>query len=260
MLTNKADTYVTPDIRPGMLARLFTTLAFYLGAISIVFRASFKASRGRYDFDDWSRSSQEIADLTESVGGRITIEGLNNLRSVEGPCVVVANHMSTLETFLLPAIINPVKNITFVVKQSLVEYPVFKHVMRASKPITVTRLNPRDDLKMVFEEGMRMLSEGRSVVIFPQTTRSNKFDPSKFNTIGMKLAVKASVPVVPLALITNFWANGKLLKDYGRIHPRRTVRFCFGRPITIKGKGHAEHQDVVDFVQSKIEGWINEQG
>jgi 1-acyl-sn-glycerol-3-phosphate acyltransferase len=39
--------------------------------------------------------------------------------------------MSTLETFVLPYLIAPHRPMTFVVKKSLVEYPVFKHVMRA---------------------------------------------------------------------------------------------------------------------------------
>jgi len=78
--------------------------------------------------------------------------------------------MSTLETMVLPCIISQFRDSTFVVKQSLVDYPVFKHIMRSRDPITVGRTNPRDDLKAVFEGGEARLRAGRSIVIFPQTT------------------------------------------------------------------------------------------
>ena len=256
MLNNTADTYTSPATRAGIISGLIPTIVFYLKAVYVVIKASIKAKRGKYSLDDWALSSQETIDMVECVGGKITIEGLDNLRSIEGPCVIVANHMSTLETFLLPSIIYPIRNLGFVIKQSLTEYPVFKHVIKASLPITVSRTNPRDDLKAVFEKGGAMLAEGRSVLIFPQTTRSDTFNPEKFNTIGVKLAARSSVPVVPLALITNFWANGRTFKDYGKIYPDRPVRLCFGKPIIIEGKGSKEHHQIVEFIKGKIDGWL----
>ena len=256
LLNIKADTYTSPDFKAGVISRLIPTIVFYCKAIAIVIRASIKAKVGKYTLEDWARSSQEVFDMTEHVGGKVTIEGLDNLRNIEGPCVIVANHMSTLETFMLPGMISPIKNLSFVIKHSLTEYPVFKHVIRASLPITVTRTNPRDDLKSVFEKGGAMLKEGRSVLIFPQTTRSNTFDPEKFNTIGVKLAARSSVPVIPLALVTNMWANGKTFKDYGKIYPHRPVRYCFGKPIKIEGKGSKEHAEIVNFIQGKVDSWL----
>ena len=163
--------------------------------------------------------------------------------------------MSTLETMVLPCIISQFKDSTFVVKQSLVDYPVFKHIMRARNPITVGRTNPRDDLKAVFEGGEERLKAGISIVIFPQTTRTEVFDPAQFNTIGIKLAKKANVPVVPIALKTDAWGNGKYLKDYGKVDVSKKVWFAFGKPLTITGRGDAEHQQIIDFISGKLKEW-----
>ncbi len=157
----------------------------------------------------------------EQVGVSIEIDGIDNFRTFDGPCVFIGNHMSTLETFVLPVLIAPIKDATFVVKQSLVEYPVFKYVMRARDPVTVGRSNPRDDLKAVLEGGTERLKAGISIIIFPQTTRLAAFDRDQFNTIGIKLAKRAGVPVVPIALKTDAWGNGALSRiSAGSTRPR----------------------------------------
>jgi 1-acyl-sn-glycerol-3-phosphate acyltransferase len=166
--------------------------------------------------------------------------------------------MSTLETFVLPVIIAPIKDATFVVKQSLVEYPVFKYVMRSRNPITVGRSNPRDDLRAVLEGGVERLKAGMSIIIFPQTTRTPVFAKEQFNTIGIKLAKRAGVPAVPIALRTDAWGNGRHLKDFGRIDPAKTVHFAFGKPLVIKDRGDEEHEQIIDFITGKLDEWARE--
>ncbi len=247
--------YRTVPSSPSFFARLFPALSFYSNLLRIVFSASSEAKRGNYGDEEWSQSSLETLRAFESVGGIVRVTGTDNFRSLDGPCVFIGNHMSTLETFVLPVLIQPFKRVTFVVKQSLVEYPVFKYVMRSRDPITVGRTNPREDLKAVLEGGEARLKAGTSLIIFPQTTRSEVFDPAQFNTIGVKLAKRAGVPVVPVALLTNAWGNGKYLKDYGRIDPSKEVRFAFGEPMAVQGRGDEEHAKIIAFITEKLKTW-----
>lgn len=257
-LTYENNTYRTSPARISLPAKMFPSLIFYYQEIMIVLRGSAKAKRGHYDTADWSKSSLAALRALERVGVDIEITGIDSFVSVAGPCVFIANHMSTLETFILPAIIAPVKDVTFVVKQGLVDYPIFKHIMRSRNPITVGRENPRDDLKAVLEGGTERLKSGRSVIIFPQTTRTPVFDPSQFNTIGIKLAKKAGVPVIPIALKTDAWGNGKYLKDYGRIIPSKRVHFAFGKPLMIRDRGTEEHNEIIRFISEKLKEWERE--
>ena len=96
------------------------------------------------------------------------------------------------------------------VKESLLKYPFFGPVLGSREPIVVGRSNPREDLVAVLEGGEARLKQGRSVIVFPQSTRSSVFDPAHFNTIGVKLAKRAGVPVIPVALKTDAWGNGNL--------------------------------------------------
>jgi 1-acyl-sn-glycerol-3-phosphate acyltransferase len=189
---------------------------------------------------------------------RIEITGMNNIKRFGGPAVFIGNHMSTLETMVLPCIIQPVKEATFIVKKSLLTMPVFGHIMRSRDPVVVGRVNPREDLKTVLEEGVKRLKAGRSVIVFPQSTRSVVFDPEEFNSLGIKLASRAGVPVVPVALKTDAWGIGKHVKEFGPVDTGEKVHFAFGEPMTVAGRGVEEHQKVVRFIQQKIEEWSKE--
>ena len=249
------DTYRTPSRQPSLAARMAPSFIFYYHAFMIVFRGSSLAKRGRYGTAEWCQSSLATLRALEQVGVNVEITGIDSIRGLDGPCVFLANHMSTLETFVLPVIISSFKDSTFVVKQSLVDYPVFKHIMRSRDPITVGRSNPRDDFKAVMDGGVERLRAGRSIIIFPQTTRTPVFDHESFNTIGMKLARKANVPVVPIALKTDAWGNGKFLKDYGKISPEKRVYFAFGKPMTVSDRGTEEHAAIIEFISRKLKEW-----
>ncbi len=256
-LTFIEDKYETGVIKINLFSKTSPTLFFYSKLLPIVMDASIKAKRHVYDDQEWVRSSLKIIRLLESVGVQINIEGISNIENLKEPCVFVANHMSTLETFALPAIINPIKKITFVVKDDLIKYPVFKHVMISRNPIVVSRKNPREDLKAVIGGGTERLRSNISIVIFPQTTRANYFDPHQFNTIGIKLAIKANCPIIPIALKTDAWGTGKFIKDFGKINPSKKVYFAFGRPMWIKGRGVEEHNKVIEFISTKLKDWGN---
>jgi 1-acyl-sn-glycerol-3-phosphate acyltransferase len=238
--------------------RIFPTFGFYCRFLSVVFKACAKAKRHQYDDGEWYQSSYTIFRALERAGVDFEISGidhLRHLRNLDTPCVFIANHMSTLETVILPFIIRPFRQVTFIVKESLMTYPVFKHILRTRHPIVVNRVNPRQDLKTVMKEGKSLLDKGVSVIVFPQTTRSRSFDPELFNSLGVKLAARANVPAVPLALITDAWENGRWLKDFGRVNPSRKVLFAFGQPLEASGKGTDAHAQVIDFIGGMVRQW-----
>jgi len=259
MLTKKLQfsnsVYQTAPRRIFPFSKAFPSLSFYSKFLAIVFRASQKAKRGKYDNPAWCKSSYGVLRSLEKKGVKFEISGINFIEQIEKSCVFIGNHMSMMETVVLPIIIQPIRDVTFIVKQPLLDYPVFKHVMRSRDPIAVTRTNPRQDLKDVINGGIDRLNRGISIIVFPQTTRTNLFDPNQFTTIGVKLAQKANVPIVPLALKTDAWSNGKRLKDFGKINPSKKVCFAFGEPMWVKSRGSEEHQVIIDFIQKKLQEW-----
>jgi 1-acyl-sn-glycerol-3-phosphate acyltransferase len=254
-LDYKNGSYKTPHRRIFPLWKALPTLGFLRYVLPTVMRAGARAKWGTFDTTGWAKSSLEVLRALENIGVTIEITGIDHFGKLNGPCVFLSNHMSTLETFVLPVVIASIKPVTFVVKEALVDTPVFKYVMRSRDPVTVGRTNAREDLRAVLEGGTDRLNAGISIVIFPQTTRFLDFDPKTFNTIGIKLAKKAGVPVVPVALKTDAWGNGKHFKDFGRMDPTLPVHFAFGEPLWIKDRGTEEHTKVLEFIKNKLDEW-----
>ena len=252
------DVYRTDSKTVSLLARICPTLAFYGRFLGVVLRSGAKAKRGQYGNAQWCQSSLDVLRALESTGVRVEISGIKHVQQPEGPCVLIGNHMSMLETTVLPAVVQPVRDVTFIVKQSLLDYPVFRHIMRSRDPIAVTQTNPRHDFKAVMEGGLDRLKRGISIIVFPQGIRTRCFDPAQFNTIGVKLAQRAKVPIIPLALVTDAWRNGKYFRDLGRIDPSRRVRFAFGEPMSVQGRGTDEHQAIIRFIEGKLREWKKE--
>ena len=251
-------TYHTPEKESLSIAEkilLDSRIYFTLKYASVVLRTRKEAIRMVYDTKAWTDSSFEILRFIEKIGGIFHITGMEYFTQSPGSVLFISNHMSTLETMILPSIIGPHKELTFVVKESLVKHPLFGDVMRSRNPIVVGRTDPRKDLEAVMNGGVDRLNNGISIVIFPQSTRSVEFKPEDFNSLGVKLAKKAGVEVVPIALKTDFWGNGKLIKEIGPMDHHKQIHIKFGEPMKITGNGKEENQRIIDFIQSSLKEW-----
>jgi len=252
-----ADEYRTSVAGAGVPARLpwFPRLSFGFLTVRACFASHRSIRRGEYTNEVYREHSLRVFKALERSGGKITVTGLDGFRSFAGPCIVIGNHMSLLETFLVPGIVPSCKSVSFVVKDSLAHHFLLGPIVAAVRDIPVTRSNPRQDLRTVFTAGKDRLGEGRSLCIFPQSTRHVTFSYANFNSIGAKLAYREGVPVVPLALKTDILGNGRLIKDLGPFQPENEVRFAFGPPIAPGPPAKAVQQTVVEFITGKLGEW-----
>jgi len=228
---------------------------FYLRFAAVVINSSQLARKGKYDDEAWIKASFRVFQHIEGCGGRFHIRGLDNLKKTKDPLIIICNHMSTLETIILPCLIVPIRPITFVVKEALVKGRVFGPIMRSRNPITVSRTNAREDFRAVLDQGKEILEKGVSLVIFPQATRRKEFVPGQFNSLGIKLAKNTGVKVLPMAIKTDFWGNSKHLKGFGPLDRNKPIYMTFDEPMTVKGNGKEEHQQIIHFISSHLEEW-----
>jgi len=231
---------------------------FLLSYGIIVLRTRKEAMNNLYGTKEWTDSSFEIFRLIEKIGGRFHITGMENIMKSNEPVIFLSNHMSTLETMIFPCIIAPHRKVTFVVKESLVKHPLFGAVMRSREPVVVGRIDPRKDFETVMTQGLELLNKGISIIIFPQSTRSTEFKPEEFNSLGVKLAKKAGVQVVPIAIKTDFWGNGKVIKEIGKLDHSRIIHIKFEEPFFVTGPGKDENQKIIDFIIRNLKIWDSE--
>lgn len=237
------------------LALLRSRWWLYLKFVGTVFKSRRLINENRYGNDNWAQTSLDVMKAIESVGGRFDIAGIDNLRRAEGPLVIVANHMSALETFVLPCLVTPIKPTTFVVKEKLMRGLFFGKIMKSREPIVVGRENPREDMEIVLREGERILREGKSIILFPEGTRQDTFRPENFNSLGTKLARRSGVQILPVALKTDFWSNGRILKGFGPLKRSRTIHFAFGEAMPVAVKERETQQRIVEFIANQFKRW-----
>jgi 1-acyl-sn-glycerol-3-phosphate acyltransferase len=251
------DTYNTPEDTPRHWfdrLTLGSRWALHLSFVWEIIKARQLVAQNKYDRVAWAGTAFAIFQMAERCNGRFHMCGLDNIRDLEQPVVFVGNHMSSLEGNILGCLLPQPQDISFVVKASLMRYPVFGPVVGARDPIAVGRTNPREDLQKVLVEGVQNLQNGRSVLLFPQHTRTPAFVTAEFNSLGVKLATRAEVPVVPIAIKTDFLINGRYLRDFGPIDRTQPIHLAFGKPSSIANSKQAHHH-VLDFIQHHLDVW-----
>ena len=251
------DSYDTPEkVKTNLFDLLCfkTRLSFYIRNFHVFYKSGKASATGYFTQNMQTQNSWENLLIAESCGGKVHLRGLNYLDDPR-PAVIISNHMSLLETAVMHSFIRPRRDFCFVIKQQLFDVPYFGNIMRHLECIGVGRDNPKNDLKAVMEEGEERLSRGKSVIIFPQSSRTSVFDPAHFNTIGVKLAKRANVPVIPCALRTDFLQNGKLIKDLGPIKRNLPIHFTFGEPMEVVGNGKETHEAIIEFIKKNLREW-----
>ncbi|MFZ1397013.1 MAG: lysophospholipid acyltransferase family protein [Candidatus Promineifilaceae bacterium] len=251
------DSYHTPTNTPRhWLDRLFLGSRVALHGLFVweIVKARWLVARNQYDRAAVAATSYAVFKMAEGCNGRFHITGLENVRNLTEPVVFVSNHMSSLEGNIFNCLLLPYLDVTYVIKESLTRYPVFGPVIDSRQPITVGRANPREDLQKVLQDGVNMLQNGRSIILFPQHTRTPQFIPAEFNSLGVKLASRAGVPVLPIAVKTDFVLNGRYLRDFGPLNRSKPIHVAFGRPFQVQNNKQA-HQDIIHFIEQHLETW-----
>ena len=233
---------------------------FYFIMIRYTLEGGLIASLVRLSNTGWQKLSFRILRMYETAGANVEITGMNQISDLTRPRVYVCNHMSMAETYILPSILLVKGMTSVVVKESLLRYPGLGSIVKAVEAIPVKRESPRDDLKTILTVGSERLGRGINVLVFPQSTRSTSFDPRAFNSIGAKLAARAGVDLVPIAIKTDFQAMGKLLRDFGPLDRTKTIHVKMGAPIAMPDKASAKdaHAEASAFIASAIKNWGGE--
>ncbi len=169
----------------------------------------------------------------------------------EGPCVFVSNHQSYLDIPIYFAVIRS-KQFGFVAKEELSKIPLFGSWIADVRSVFIQRDDARASLRAI-EEGVELLKQGFSLVIFPEGTRSRSQEMAEFKKGSLRLATKAGVPVVPVTLSGSFRA----FEEKGFIRPAK-VNFHIHKVIETAGMDKAEVSNLSEKVETIVREKLNE--
>lgn len=166
----------------------------------------------------------------------VKIEGKENIP--EYPCIYISKHQSMLETFVFYGLVG---KCCFVMKQELLEKPIFGKTNKFAEAIGIDRKKGLVAIKKVLEEGQdRVNNKKLSIIVFPEGTRVAVGEYPKFHRSAMKLATVTEVPVIPVA--HNFGAYfGRKKGDF--VKPG-IAKMSFGKAIDPTKYSVAELTDI----------------
>jgi len=162
-----------------------------LGAASIV--SSLFDRRG-YFAHDCARAWSWL--ILKTTGVRVRVEGLDRI-TPGTTYIFVSNHQSIYD---IPVIFASLPyQLRIIAKASLARFPVLGWHLRRGGHLFVDRRHP--DRAGILARWRALVSEGLSLIIFAEGTRSWDGHTAPFKAGSFLLAIEAGLPIVPLAVI-----------------------------------------------------------
>ncbi len=175
-------------------------------------------------------------------GVKYTVSGQENIPG--NSAVIVSNHQSTWETFLLQTLFTPQVQ---VVKKELISIPFFGWALHLLGGIPIDRGNPKRALIKIIRMGSDFLKDGYWILVFPEGTRKPSGQLGKFSQGASAMAIRSGKPVLPVAHNAgHFWPGNRWVKRPG------TVNVIIGPVISIEDKTSKQ-------ITNETVQWIREQ-
>ena len=162
----------------------------------------------------------------------MTVKG-TELIPKDRSAVYIVNHQSNFDIPILYSGL-PLQ-FRWMAKQELFNIPLFGLAMKRCGYIPIDRSDRRTAMHSMNVAAQR-IAEGASVVVFPEGTRTPDGELQEFKKGGFLIAIKAQVPVIPVAINGSF---SVMSKNSLRIHGGAVSMQIFP-PIETTGMKNAD--------------------
>jgi 1-acyl-sn-glycerol-3-phosphate acyltransferase len=214
------------------------SMVFWLGTLSI--GSSLFERRGYFAHwcaRTWSRL------ILATTGVHVDVEGLERLTPGR-TYVFVANHQSIYD---IPILFWSLPyQLRIIAKESLGRFPFLGWHLRRTGHMLVDRRRP--DRVRIFGWASRLTSQGLSLIVFPEGTRSRDGRVGRFKGGSFFLALQAGLPVVPLSVIGS---RHVMLKGRLATYPGR-VKLVVHDPVDTTGLADADARVFAERVRELV--------
>lgn len=181
-----------------------------------------------------------IAAARVLVGIRHEVRGADNLP--DESVILLSKHQSTWETLFFPSYLP--RELCYVFKRELLFVPFFGWGIGLLDMIHIDRKRGGDAFEQVVRQGTRKLGDGRSIIMFPEGTRTRAGSQGRYRSGGTRLAVRTGAKIVPVAVNSGeFWPRKALILQPG------TITVSIGAPISPQGR-------TADSLCAEVERWV----
>jgi 1-acyl-sn-glycerol-3-phosphate acyltransferase len=184
-----------------------------------------------------------------TIGARITLRGAGNLEPGL-TYVYMANHCSLVD---IPALFAYLPyQFKIMAKKELFYVPFMGWHLWTAGNFPVDRSDPRKTARSLRDvvEGVR---GGKSLAVFPEGTRSPDGKLGEFKPGSFKLALRAGVPVVPIAIR----GTHEVLPKHSLVPRPGKVEVIIGKPISTSGMSEKDARGLMESVHRAIESELD---
>jgi 1-acyl-sn-glycerol-3-phosphate acyltransferase len=147
-------------------------------------------------------------------------EGLHNIPD-DRPAILASNHLSFCDSFFMPLMVN--RKVTFLAKAEYFTTPGLKGrfvrlFMKGVGQVPIDR-DDADASRAALKTGVRVLSAGGLLGIYPEGTRSPDGRLYRGKTGVARMALESGAVVIPCAMV-----NTDVIQPAGRLIPRLRPR------------------------------------
>lgn len=186
----------------------------------------------------WARMALWLAGTT------VEVEGAEKVPLHE-PVIFMSNHQSNFDILALFCAIP--RQFAWIAKEELFRIPIFGHSMGRAGYVPLDRGDGRRALKSM-EKAAAMIRSGKSVVIFPEGTRTTDGSLLPFKRGGFLVAGKAGVPIVPVTVTGSLAINPPKRME---LH-RGRIRVRFSDAIPVPGAAGTNRDGLMEQVRQQI--------
>jgi 1-acyl-sn-glycerol-3-phosphate acyltransferase len=185
---------------------------------------------------------------TSLAGIRTNVAGREHLRPGEA-VVFCCNHQSNIDPPILFQALHPRLHILF--KRELTRLPLLGRAFQMGGFVPIDR-GSREQSMAAIEQAAASLRQGNSFLTFPEGTRSRTGALLPFKRGPFLMALKAQVPVVPVAI----QGGAASMRKGSPIVRPTTVSVRIGKPVETRGMGVSDRELLADTVRARVEALL----
>lgn len=230
------------------------TLKWFGGLVSslVKYNSQLKIAKELKKTKDWKESKAFVDEqiytwinpLIEKAQVEFIVEGKENI-PLDEPIIYTPNHAGLFD---IPAVIVSAPAVPiFMAKKEIASIPIVKDWMWVMDCVFVDRKN-KSKARSSLHDAIEMVKKGRSIVVFPEGTRSKNGELGKFKGGAMKIAMETGAKIVPVYLE----GTRACFEETGNI-TSGTVKVKFLEPIVTQGLTKEEFFEMPDKLREIIQ-------
>ena len=228
-----------------LIVTIFWTILF---GVAVILFSPFDYKKGRilgFIVKYWAKT------IFKTMNINVRVIGLDKLDR-NADYIFAPNHASSLDIPLilgfLPFWIVPISKI------ELKWIPFLGWAMQAAGHVFVDRRDHEKAMLSIAKIKNSLLKNPRSILIFPEGSRTNDGKVNKFKTGGLSIGISTEIPIVPIAIDGTFESLSKNSKKF----VNKLLTINIGSPVDTRKYSLDDRKDLAIIVNSEVKKLKNE--